>query len=250
MDRQLAALGPVADLHLETQNQRHLALQSQGIRIFFRPSGCIPGSGRLRRALLFFHQLFGLAHIQSPAHHGLGQSRRIIGPQQGAPMAGAELVGIDQFLDPVRQVEQTQRVSHMRAAFAQTFGQPFLGVGELIHQDAVAFGFVERRKILSLQIFDHGDFQGLLVVQLPLDDRHFVELGQLGGPPAPFPGDDLVALFAFLQPAHQDGLKNALAPNGFGQLIDLVLIHALARLIAPGLKELDGHGLQTAGSER
>ena len=107
----------------------------------------------------------------------------------------------------------------------------------------VSVRLLKRRKVLALEVFHQGDFKGLAVVELLDDDRHFVKLGLLRRPPAAFAGDNLENIGFVGMPAHQDGLKNAFFGDGARQIVEMVLVHAMAGLEFTRPKQVDFDGL-------
>ena len=79
------------------------------------------------------------------------------------------------------------------------------------------------------------------VVDHAHDHRDLRQAGQLRGAPAAFAGDDLVtrALARVVDLAHDDRLDHALRADRLGQLGELALVHAAARLVLAGLQLID-----------
>ncbi len=73
-------------------------------------------------------------------------------------------------------------------------------------------GQFDRIEILALNVFHDGELKNLLVVRIPNDHRNFGQIGQFGGAPAAFAGDDLKLVAADLP--DDDRLDNAFALDG------------------------------------
>jgi hypothetical protein len=85
---------------------------------------------------------------------------------------------------------------------------------------------------------------GFAVAEVADDDRHLMQLGRLGSPPASLTADDLIdARRAGLGP-RQDGLEDAVFADGGGQFLEARLVHPATRLEGPGLQRLDRQGPQ------
>ena len=80
----------------------------------------------------------------------------------------------------------------MATALADHLGQLALAVTEFVDQPAVTGGLFKRRQIGALDVLHQTDFESLAVRQGVDHDRHVVDLGDLGGAPPAFAGDDLV----------------------------------------------------------
>ena len=80
----------------------------------------------------------------------------------------------------------------MAAALAHRLGQRPLADAEILCEPAIAFRFLQRREVLTLEVFHQREFQGLAIRKIDDDDRDLGELGPCGRPPAPFPGDDFI----------------------------------------------------------
>ena len=117
-------------------------------------------------------------------------------------MAGRQLAFFNQLLNPVGQSDKTQHVGHVAAALAQILPQLFLGIGKFVDQALITVGLFDRGEVLPLKVFNQRQLEGLAVAQILDDNRNFMKLGPLGGPPAPFPGNDFIGNRLFRVAAH------------------------------------------------
>ena len=136
----------------------------------------------------------------------------------------------------------------MAAALADRLGEMFLGVAEVGDQAIVAFGLLDRREALALDVFHQGDFEGVLVGQVADDDRHFMQLRALGRTPTPLARDDLVAVGSVGGAPDEDRLENALLADRLGQGLDGLGVKPAPRLELSGTQRLDRHGARRAGA--
>jgi hypothetical protein len=119
-------------------------------------------------------------------------------------------------------------------------------VREFFHQAAIALGLLERGEILALDVLDEGDLEGVAIVELLDDDRHFMKLRELRGAPAPLAGDDLVGVGSLGMAAHEERLQHALLADRVGKRAQRVVIEAAARLKPSRPQQLDRDGLRRA----
>jgi hypothetical protein len=95
----------------------------------------------------------------------------------------------------------------------------------LIDQRAEALGFLERGKILALQVLDDADLERIVVAHQRRDGG---EPGQLRGAVTPLTGHDHVAVARTLD---DHRLQDAVLGDRGGELGERVRIEVLARLI-------------------
>jgi hypothetical protein len=146
------------------------------------------------------------------------------------------------------ELEQAQQVGGGRARAPDGVGGLLVGHAELVDEALDAAGFFERVEVFALDVLDQRHGQRGLVRDLAHQAGHAAQAGQLGGAPAAFAGDDLVALGVEegADRAHQDGLHDALRLDRGGQLFKGARVHARARLVLAGLQLGGGQGLQFA----
>src|SRR5690606_41283269 len=101
-------------------------------------------------------------------------------------MTRGELAGAQEILHGIRQVEEPQCIGNVRAALADQAGEVFLRVAELLHEPAVALGFLQRIQVLTLYVLNQRQLKRLPIVQLTYDDRALVTPPPLGTAPASF----------------------------------------------------------------
>ncbi|CAM2800164.1 hypothetical protein DERA104750_03480 [Deinococcus radiodurans] len=70
-------------------------------------------------------------------------------------------------------------------------------------------------QVVALQVFNEGSSSGLLVAELPNDDRNFSQASQLGGSPTTLPCNNLVLP---IHRTHQQRLQYPMRPDTFCQL--------------------------------
>ena len=138
---------------------------------------------------------------------------------------------------------EPQGVGDGGAGLAHPGGQLLLGQPEVGEQGQVALRLLHRVEVFPLEVFDQAQLQHLPVVRLDDDHRHLPAAGQLGGPPAALPGDDLIVPGG--QPPDCEGLDNAVFPDGGGQIGQGVFIEPLSGLVQPGLYLGDGQGYRS-----
>ena len=187
-------------------------------------------------------QLLGLSDVQ-PA---LGNFRYSPHPQKrgegknGPGVPCGKLSVLHQLLDGNIQIQQPQGVGHRAPGLAHPFRRLSLGHAVDLRQRPEAFRLLDGVQVLPLEVLDHGQLHGLLVVGLDDDRRDLVQSGHPGGPPAAFPGDDLIVPASQL--THRQGLDHAVLPDGLGQLLQLFLVEVFPGLVLIALDLRDGQG--------
>src|SRR5437016_535461 len=117
----------------------------------------------------------------------------------------------------------------MTATLANRIGELLLGVVELLEKLRIGPCFFKRIEIGALDILDERDFQGLAIREFTNEHGQFMDAGPLGSAPAAFTGDDFI--FALASWPDNERLQKTLFPDGFRQLVELVVKEALARII-------------------
>ena len=136
----------------------------------------------------------------------------------------------------IRQLAQSEKIGHRRAAFANPGGCLVLGQIQPVNQVLVCLGFFNRIQIFALDVFDQRHFQQFFIAD-PLDDhRHLGQSRPFGGAQAPFTGDELIA---GLVPSHQQRLQDALVFDGFGKLLQVIICKNRPRLKPVGSDQVD-----------
>ena len=131
-------------------------------------------------------------------------SSRPFGDDAALDAAAANLLG---------DVVQGQRLGHRGTSLGDLAGDVLMGVGKLLGQAEEAVGFLERRQVLALEIFNQAQFEGFSVVRNFLDARQFAQTRLLSGMEAAFAGDDVVGVFT-RNVANEQRLEHALLADG------------------------------------
>ena len=148
-------------------------------------------------------------------------------------MSGGKLPVLQQRMQGGGKGKQPQGVGHGGAGFAHLLGHLLLRQAVLLHEHTVASGFFHGVQVLPLEVFDQAQLHDLAVVRLDNDDRDLAEARQLGGPPAPFPGNDLIITGG--EAAHGQRLDHPVLPDGIGQVGQRLVVKAFPGLFEPGL---------------
>ena len=130
-----------------------------------------PSPGRVR----FAHQRFDLAHGKSLLLNAAGERhlfRRVGDGQNRAGVAERNLVLSDELLNRFRQFEQPNEVGHRRAVDADLAGEFVVGDGEAADVFLEGLSFFDGVQVASLEIFDEGEDEHLLVVEFQDADGH------------------------------------------------------------------------------
>ena len=165
-------------------------------------------------------------------------------------MAGRQLAGREQAAGVVGQFQQAHRVGDMRPAFTDDLGEIVLRIAELGSEPLITERLLQCVEVRTLDVLDNGDFERLLVVGFDRDDRHVVQGGTLGRPPAPLASDDLVGIGGARHGAHENGLDDAFLTDRVRQLFEIVFVEDGARVAWIGAQELDRHPLLATGADQ
>ena len=112
----------------------------------------------------------------------------------------------------VRQLEQTQRIGNMTAAFSYHFTKIVLGIAILGNQLLIALCFLKRVKVGTLHILDDGNLKCCPVINVAHNNRNFHQASHLGSSPAAFTGDNFISVIRRM--AHHNRLHNSVLTNG------------------------------------
>ena len=159
------------------------------------------------------NQLLGLSHAQLLFDHSLGRGDlvfRVFQAKDRLGVATGEQAVAHIRLNLGWQLDESQRVGHCGAVFADLGGDFLLREVELVHQLRIALGLLDGVEIFTLEILDKRQLKRRPVVHVSDDDRHRCQSGHLRGAPAPFTGDQLVAALAR---AHDQWLHDAILAN-------------------------------------
>ena len=242
-DDDAPARGPMRDLDRESEEPRQIALQRARVAVLVHGRDCLPAPGHAAAR----GERLGLTHREAQGHDLLCERQGIAGVQQGPGMARGQFSDHQHRLHAVGQPQQTQRIGDMGAALAHMLGQILLGEAELLDQPVIAFRLLEGGEIVALQIFHQRQLQHLAIGEIAHDDGNVVQLGELGCPPAPLAGDDLMDIGLAGVAAHQNRLQYAVGADRFRQRLEFLGIEMAARLQRAGLELADGKLALAAG---
>ena len=155
------------------------------LSILRRGVGVLRTRGRAPLPAEAFCKAFGLPRAHSLLHDFARDVFRARNADQRTRLTGGDLSFLEHLQHGERQIEQAQRVGHMRARLADDFADTFLCVPELLDQPLIPARFLDGREILTLQVFDQCDFERLGVGQIGDVHRNFMHLRALGRTPAP-----------------------------------------------------------------
>ena len=139
------------------------------------------------------------------------------------------------------QLQQAQQVRHGCTRAADRSGRLLVGQFELLDQAFQSQRLLQRVQILTLYVLDQRQCDRMLVRHVPDNGRDLVQARHLGRAPASLSGDDLVSLDAEIglaHPAHDDRLHDTLGTDGRRQILQRLLAHVDARLVAAALEQV------------
>ncbi len=122
----------------------------------------------------------------------------------------------DRVLDVGGELQQADCVGDGRAAAADAAADLLLGEREALDQHLVGGGLFQRVEVGALHVLDQGPLEQLLGRSLAHDDGHFVQLGDLGGAPAPFACNQPVLAGLIAAVGDDQRLQDAVLANGGG----------------------------------
>ncbi len=159
-------------------------------------------------------------------------------------MAHGEAAVVDHISDWLGEVEQAQVMGDGAAVFAHAKGEFVLGEAELFHEGAVALGAFDGVEIFPLDVFDEGHLGLGVAIDIADDGGDVGVTGKLGGEPAAFAGDELVAPF---HNSDDDGLDHARSFHAGSQFGDGGFLDGFAGLMGVGADDIDGDFERLAG---
>jgi hypothetical protein len=142
-----------------------------------------------------------------------------------------------QKLDFRRELEQPDHVGDGGAVLARAAADLFVAEFVLACEAVIGGGHFDGVQILALDIFDQGNFEEFLIGELLDYHRDLCQSGQAGCAPAAFAGDEFVAVGLS---AHDDGLDDAVGPDGVGKFAEALLLEDGARLERVGVDQGNG----------
>ena len=147
-------------------------------------------------------------------------------------MARAEHARGDALLDGRGEIEQPEGVADVRAGAAYLLRELLVGGAEIVEQLLVGRGLFERVELLAVQVLDQGVPEQVVVLRLLDDGADLGQPGTLRGTPPPLAHDELVPARPGRTDHHR--LEQADLPDGFGELLERVLVEGPPRL--PGVR--------------
>src|SRR5262249_354428 len=132
--------------------------------------------------------------------------------KQRARMTFRNLAALDAPLHLLRKIEQADGVRDGRTALADTLRNGLLRHAELVYQAAVGAGRLHRANVLALDVLDDRHLQQFLLRTLSDERGDRRQTRHLRSAKAPLPGDELVALMAYLSQQHR--LQDAMLLDG------------------------------------
>jgi hypothetical protein len=156
--------------------------------------------------------------------------------QKGAAMPGREAAFFDQVLDHGFELQKAQRVGDCGAVFSGALGDVLLGEVEFVGETLKGARLFDRIQVLALQVFDERHLERDFLGDLANDDGNARERRPLGGAPAAFTGDQLVAK---PNPPDYERLDDTAGTNRPGELLESLFAKAGTRLIGARVDEID-----------
>jgi hypothetical protein len=108
-------------------------------------------------------------------------------------VACGEFAFVNEVQDGAVELQQANSVGDGGAVLAGALGDVFLGEAELSHQALKRAGLLNGIKVLSLNVFDQGDFKRQLLGHIAEHGGHVLQAGPLGRTPAALAGNKLKA---------------------------------------------------------
>jgi hypothetical protein len=124
-------------------------------------------------------------------------SLRIVDCEERSRVAGGEATFLEEFLNRRFEFQEADGVRDGGSILSGAFGYLFLGELEFVDKALEGMGLLDWVQILALKIFDQRHFKCQVLRNVAKDNRNTVHIGTLGGTPATFAGDELVAIRDF-----------------------------------------------------
>ena len=99
----------------------------------------------------------------------------------------------DHLLDLVWQLKKANEVADRRATSAKTIGHNLMGLTKILQQDCDGAGDFNGVQVLPDHVLNEPKFKSLTFISVTNQRWYLRESGSLGGPPATFPSDQLIA---------------------------------------------------------
>ncbi len=119
-------------------------------------------------------------------------------------------------------------IGDMGTAFPQPLCQLLLREPKLLHQHLIGGCLFNRRQILTLKVFQYGQFHHLLLIKLPYNNGDRLEISRFRCTIATLTDHDFIAFDGF---PDDDRLKDPMLLDGGLQLFDRLGLEDLTGLI-------------------
>ena len=126
------------------------------------------------------------------------------------------------------QFEQSQQICDVTARFVDDPGQHFLGMPEFPRKLLICLRFLDRVKVLALDILDQRDLERSRIVEVANDDRDLVQPRALRRPPAALSRHDLIIMT--MRP-HDDRLDQPARRDRCREFVEQMIVEMTPRLI-------------------
>ena len=142
---------------------------------------------------------------------------------------------------PGRQLQQPEGVGHRGPALAHPGRHLLVGQAELVDELLVGGGLLQGVEVDAVEVLDQRLLQAGHIVGHLDEDGDGLEPGPAGGPPAPLPRDELVAVLLVLELPDQHRLEQADLADGGGQRPHGLLVEMAPGLVGVGPDVRDRH---------
>ncbi len=156
--------------------------------------------------------------------------------KQCPSVAGGKAALFEQVLNRLFEFQKADGVGDGGAVLTGALGDLLLCEAELIREALEGVGLLDRVQVLALEVFDERHLERDFLGNVANDDGNARECGPLGGAPAAFTGNQLVAK---THPADDERLHDSARTDRARQLFDGLLAEAGARLIGAGIDQVD-----------
>ncbi|OHC42845.1 MAG: hypothetical protein A2092_19625 [Rhodobacteraceae bacterium GWE1_64_9] len=164
-------------------------------------------------------------------------------------MACTQLAIPNQIAHILGQIQESQQVGNMAAAFRKSFSQLFLRVTETIHQLAVGQSLFYCVQVSTLNVFNDPDLKNFGIIKFTNQHGHFMQLRHLRSTPAAFTCNNFI-LLRIRYRANDKWLKNTLLCQRLRELFKVFRSEMAAWLIGVGLQALNRKNFRFPGSHR
>src|SRR6266849_2502565 len=233
---------PIAQPDLGGQAFAQPILEIGDVRVAIGRGSFTAGGGAAggRRLLHVRNQFLGLAHVQGMLDDPFRRKAlldRAAQTENHLGVADGQAAVAQVILPCGRELQQTQRIGHDRAAFANFAGDFLLAQLELFNEFRVTAGFFQRIEVFALEIFDQCQFQHRAVIGLAHEHRDFLEAQELRRAPPALAGDQFKLVIPL---ADHQRLDDALFLDRISEFAQRFGREILAGLRGPGTDSLQG----------